>query len=301
MTRFSVIIPTYNRAHIIGETLDSILCQSFRDFEIFVIDDGSTDDTSKVLERYSGRIRYLWQPNSGPIVARNRGIAESTGEYIAFLDSDDRWYPGKLEQINKAIRVHPKAGLFYSDFRMVDKQHKHLRTIHCRHIVGNGYFQLLLGDFIGMLTAVVRRECFDACGPLCEELCSTDDWDMWVRIARKFSIVHVPAVLAEYTWHSSGSVSSDSATMDKRKVIDRALEADPNLSRSQHREIEARLSQLEGVRYIQQGNKEMALSCFSKSMRLSPFRFQSFVYWMLLKTGSIDWLPGNVKCRLWIM
>ena len=301
MTRFSVIIPTYNRAHIIGEALDSVLAQSCQDFEILVVDDGSTDSTPEVLKPYSEQIRYFKQPNSGPAAARNQGITESRGEYIAFLDSDDHWYPDKLAQIDRAIGAHPGAGLFYSDLRVVDEQLDYKRELHSRHIVGDGYLQLLLGGFFGTSTVVVKRECFGVCGLFCEELFGTEDWDMWIRIARQFPIVHVPAVLVGYTFQSSGSVfASPRALGAERVVIERAIEADPHLSHRQRSQIEARLCYREGVAYLQHGKKAAAASCFSKTIRLAPLFFRTYIYWVLLKTGTVDLWPRTIKLRLGI-
>jgi len=302
MPKFSIIIPTYNRAHIIGEALDSVLAQSCKDFEIIVVDDGSTDNTPEVLQPYLDRIRYLKKLNSGPAAARNRGITESHGEYIAFLDSDDRWYPNKLAQIERAIGAHPEAGLFYSDFRLVDEQRSYKREIHSRHIVGNGYHQLLLGGFFGTSTVVVKRECFDLCGLFYKDLYGPEDLDMWIRIAKQFPIVHLPIVLVEYSFQSSGSVFANSRLLDdQRVVIKRALEADPHLSHSQHMQIEARLSYREGVTYLQHGNNVIAKKCFSKSIKLAPFFFRSYVYWVLLITRVVDQLPRTIKLRLGIL
>ena len=97
MPKVSVIIPTYNRAHYICETIDSILAQTYRDYEIIVVDDGSADNTRKVLQKYDGKVRYFYQKNRGPSAARNFGISQSQGEYIAFLDDDDLWTENKLE------------------------------------------------------------------------------------------------------------------------------------------------------------------------------------------------------------
>jgi glycosyltransferase involved in cell wall biosynthesis len=302
VTKFSVIIPTYNRAHVIDEALDSVLAQSYQDFEILVIDDGSADNTREVLCPYFDRIRYFKQANSGPAAARNRGITESQGEYVAFLDSDDRWYPDKLAQIDKVIDAHPDAGLFYSDYQLVDEQHSHLWIARSKHIMGDGYHQLLLGNFIGTSTVVVKRECFDVCGLFYRDLFSTQDWDMWIRIAREFSIVHVPAVLVEYTWQSRGAVTaSPKALGNTSAVIERSLEADPHINRRQRIQIKARQHHRDGVTYLRHREKERALSYFSKSIQVAPLFYKSYVYWILLKTGAVDLLPRKIKLRLRIL
>src|SRR5262245_27326295 len=98
MPRVSVIIPTFNRADLIGETVESVLSQTFDDFEIIIVDDGSTDSTKEVIRRFDGPINYLYQENRGLSCARNRGFDASSGDYVCFLDSDDVWNPRMLER-----------------------------------------------------------------------------------------------------------------------------------------------------------------------------------------------------------
>ena len=96
--KVSVVIPTYNSSQFIVETLESVFAQTYKDYEIIVVDDGSTDNTKEVLQPYTSRIKYIYKENGGPASARNVGIKSAQGEYIAFLDSDDRWLPEKLEK-----------------------------------------------------------------------------------------------------------------------------------------------------------------------------------------------------------
>ena len=127
--KISVVIPTYNRADKVGKTIDSALTQTFSDLEVIVVDDGSADDTGKILTNvYGSRIRYYFQPNQGASVARNRGIAEARGEWIAFLDSDDLWEKDKLEWQFKALeRLGPECGACYTDVRFYN--HTETRTL----------------------------------------------------------------------------------------------------------------------------------------------------------------------------
>ena len=104
-TRFSVLIPTHNREEYVRQAIDSVLSQTFTDYEVFVIDDGSTDRTPELLRSYGHRIRALRQPNQGPEAARNRAAAQASGEYLAFLDSDDLLLPGALEAYDRIIRT----------------------------------------------------------------------------------------------------------------------------------------------------------------------------------------------------
>jgi glycosyltransferase involved in cell wall biosynthesis len=119
MPYFSVVIPSYNRSDMTVDAVNSVLGQTFRDFEIIVVDDGSTDGTEQVLRRFGEKIRYHKQENAGVAAARNRGIALSGGDYICYLDSDDLWHPQKLALYKNAIDANPEIAFFFSDF------HKH--------------------------------------------------------------------------------------------------------------------------------------------------------------------------------
>src|SRR6185369_7640984 len=116
----SVIIPTYNSARFLTEAIDSVLAQSFKDFEILVIDDGSTDETKAMMQRYGSPVRYIYQANAGVAAARNRGIAESRGKYIAFLDADDAWCARKLETQLNALARNADHRACYSAFTVAD-------------------------------------------------------------------------------------------------------------------------------------------------------------------------------------
>jgi len=114
--RISVVIPTYNRGHVVGRAIDSALAQEYRPSEIIVVDDGSVDDTSGVVDGYGGIVRRVYQPNGGVSAARNRGVSEANGEWIAFLDSDDQWLPGHLERIVRAMgATRREAALYFAD------------------------------------------------------------------------------------------------------------------------------------------------------------------------------------------
>ena len=116
----SIIVPTFNRARLLGEALDGIAAQTFRDYEIIVVDDGSTDETPTIIAARPEPIRRLWQPNQGPASARNYGLSEARGTLVAFLDSDDVWMPGYLQACVELINPRPELALAYCDFTCID-------------------------------------------------------------------------------------------------------------------------------------------------------------------------------------
>ncbi len=142
----SVIIPTYNRADLVCESINSVFAQSYRDFEILVVDDGSTDNTAEVLRPLAaqGLIRYIHQNNGGEASARNKGILEAKGRYIAFLDSDDLFEPEKLELQTAYLQAHPETGLVHSGYTKFDENMANLGYRDASWFSGNIYPQILL-------------------------------------------------------------------------------------------------------------------------------------------------------------
>ncbi len=186
---FSVIIPTYNREQFLEIALESVLDQTYQDFELIIVNDGSIDNTSDLIQSYDDkRIKYLYQPNNGVASARNLGLNFSKGEYIAFLDSDDRWNPQKLQITLNYIKRFPNISVFHTQeiwYRrgMFLNQKK-------RHKKPSGYVfrQALALCCIGMSTAVIKREVFDTVGEFDETLPACEDYDFWLRATHEFAI-----------------------------------------------------------------------------------------------------------------
>jgi GT2 family glycosyltransferase len=130
----SVVIPTYNRAYILGEAIDSALRQTYRPLEVIVVDDGSQDETRTLVEAYGDPVRYFWQPNAGVSAARNVGMMHARGEFVALLDSDDRWLPWKLSAQVALLRRHPTVGMVWTDMSAVDEAGKLLHETFIRRM-----------------------------------------------------------------------------------------------------------------------------------------------------------------------
>ena len=202
-----MITPTYNRAHLIGRALDSLLAQTYQDFEIIVVDDGSTDDTRQVLSRYGDRIRYVFQENAGPSAARNRGIRMAKGEYLAFLDSDDAFLPTKLALQVAYLEAHPEVGVVYSGWQIIGPDgtvQSEVRPIREGAILKD---LLLEGYLFPPIAAVVRRACIDQVGLFDESLRVFEDPDLWFRVARagyRFGCIEQPLCRYRMTPNSLG-------------------------------------------------------------------------------------------------
>jgi glycosyltransferase involved in cell wall biosynthesis len=226
----SVIVPAYNAEKTIVETIQSIQKQTFSDFEIIVIDDGSTDRTVETLQTLNEpRLKVFSYDNGGLPVARNRGIARATAPFLSFVDADDLWTPDKLESQLAALEAHPEAGAAYSWTAYIDAQSNFLYNGKPLPFEGNIYPQLLLECFIANGSNIlVRRECIEAVGEFDPTLKSTEDWDFYLRLAAKYPFARVPKYQILYR-RSSGSMTAKVDVMEKYNLLvaERAFQAAP--------------------------------------------------------------------------
>lgn len=201
MSRISVVIPTYNHRDTVAQAIESALAQEGVDLEILVINDGSPDDTASVIEPYRGRIRYFEQENAGQAAARNRGITEATGEYIALLDDDDLWPPAKLAWQLDVLEQNPEVVLVYGEDIRVDGQgHPLPPTPRQRYKRPSGEVH---GDFLeGCWIAspgqtLIRRRALEQVGSFDTSIWGSDDWDLYLRLAQigRFHYENRPALL----------------------------------------------------------------------------------------------------------
>jgi tetratricopeptide (TPR) repeat protein len=184
LSRVSVIIPTYNRSKLLQLAVESVLAQTYPAVEIIVVDDGSTDDTEAVMEQYAGRITYIKQDNQGVAAARNAGIRVASGEYLNFLDDDDRFMPAKIERQVQILDSRSEIGLVHCRYYHIDEDGNRLSEAGLLP-EGKVLKELVCGCFVWSGAPLIRRQCLDQVGLFDEETWSTsEDWDMWLRIAQ---------------------------------------------------------------------------------------------------------------------
>jgi glycosyltransferase involved in cell wall biosynthesis len=228
----SVILPTWNRAEYLPGAIRSALAQTYAPIEIHVVDDGSTDDTEKVMRAFvnDSRVRYQRLEHQGPSRARNAGIRESRGSFIALLDADDLWTPDKLEHQIPAFENDPRVGVVYTNFQSIDVNGDPIPTDRPEPHSGFVSGKLLINNFVPGPTSVIRRECFDAVGGFDEELQSGEDYDLWLRISTKFEFRVLDLVTYLYRlW--PGQISHDQSTTYACavRIMRRFIEANPDL------------------------------------------------------------------------
>jgi len=220
--RISVIVPTFNRAHTLPRTLDSILCQSLPATEVIVVDDGSQDDTEDLVRRRYPQVRYLRQSNTGVSSARNRGINAANGDWIAFLDSDDAWLPDKLAAQRAALSEYPNRRLCHTQEIWI----RHGRRVNQmdKHAKSGGYiFRACLPRcVISPSAALLHRSLFDELGIFDEDLPACEDYDLWLRICATEPVAFVPEPRIRKDGGHSDQLSRKHWGMDRFRV--RALE-----------------------------------------------------------------------------
>lgn len=235
----SAVIPAFNHARFLGPCVESALAQTLAPCEVIVVDDGSTDGTAAVLERFGGRIRVLRQPNRGVAAARNRGAAESHGDVLAFLDADDEWMPRKLEAQAARLAAQPDLGLVHCGVTEIDAEGRVLGT-RLDGLEGRVAEEMMLfrrGVILGGgSAAVVPRAVFAETGGFDESLSTSADWDLHHRIARRRAVGFVPEALVRYRVHG-GNMHADVARTAREmlRAYARAFAEDEALRPSRRR------------------------------------------------------------------
>jgi hypothetical protein len=231
LPRISVILPTYNRAPYLPEAIESVLGQSWRDFELIVVDDGSTDETREVVRAYSGKIRYLRRANGGPAAARNAGLRVARGELIAFLDSDDVFFPWRLGCHVKAFDEFPGAGLAWSRSTFFRGRWRPGRGggrdgERVRTKLEDIFEDLLLWRKEGMLIngVTLRASCLERSGYFDESLPLAEDYDLWLRVAAHQPVVFADRVVAACRVHAGQRDGAGFVRGDRQTAFERILE-----------------------------------------------------------------------------
>jgi glycosyltransferase involved in cell wall biosynthesis len=278
MPLVSVIIPAYNAAAYIADTIQSVLDQTCQDFEIIVIDDGSTDATRAAVAPFGQRIRLQCQSNGGVARARNAGAALAAGSWIAFLDADDLWMPDKLARQLAAA----DAPMVFTD-RLNIGARGHLPELQSEvtPMHGGDLFVALMrhGNFITNTSVMMRRQLFEQLGGFYTGLNGTEDWDLWIRVAERHHIGFVNEPLVKYRFHAGG-ISRNYARMarERMEVIHRglALERGRTLDWITRRQIWAETWLTNAYDAGLAGARRQALADYARAVAAWPLELQSY-------------------------
>ncbi|MCD6154734.1 MAG: glycosyltransferase [Candidatus Verstraetearchaeota archaeon] len=290
--KVSVIIPCYNGEKFIGEAIESVLNQTYQNFEIIIVDDGSTDGSKSVIKTFlkDPRIKLIeHERNKGIPAARNTAIKASKGEFIAFLDQDDLWYPEKLEKSLDAFeRGGENLGVVFSDVDIEEKDGSVTRRT-CRKydpakLGREGFIRALFwGNFIPTSSAIVRKTCFAQMGLLDEQLYGSDDRDFWLRIAGTFEFHHIPEALAKLRRHGANASLRGAYTMIEQSrliITPRAIQRYPFLLPLKRKKI-SRLYYNFGAHLIRDRKPGRARRFFIKAILEDPLNWKAWARFLL--------------------
>ena len=225
--RVSVVIPTYNSGPLVVEAVESVLAQTRAADEVIVVDDGSTDDTAEPLTAFGPPVRYIQKENGGVSTARNRGVAEATGDWVAFLDADDVWHPRKLELQLPVLAANPELGMLGT--RVYDwpaLRHPALDTINEARVARVPLKELIIRNAFTTSTVIARRDVLRSVGEFDTDQFGTEDYDLWLRVAQRAGVANLLVALTGYRTATPGSLSKNASRMEAgMRIILRKLDA----------------------------------------------------------------------------
>lgn len=229
MPKVSVIIPAYNAMTYLPVTLASVLRQTFTDLEVLIIDDGSSDNLEQwFTELIDPRVKLIRQENQGVAAARNTGIANAQGEYIAFLDADDLWEPTKLEKQVSCLENNPQVALVHTNMGLIDWQGKSLGRVIKSPAEGDALKKILQQNTVVTSSVMIRKFCLEKVGVFDINLRSSEDWDLWVRIAASYPLAVIKEPLGYYRLHNNNMTKNWRMLEQDLQIIEKIFQGVPD-------------------------------------------------------------------------
>lgn len=313
--RVSVIIPVRNGKDFIQEALDSVLSQSFKSFEIIVVDDGSDDFNYTLLSAQDPRIQVITMEGSGVSHARNTGMKLARGEFFAFLDADDVWFPGKLQAQIAYFDLHANVGVIFGEFIrwFADSNGRYASAasicVDCTHLnsadptrSGWIYTRLLMGLLVGMNTAVIRRDVYAAIGGFNESMSLGEDYNFWLKASRISEMHALAGALALYRIHDASAMHNLSPHNHLATLL-RSAQFRWGITNSDGRKItgrefRARLSSAyftHGYSHFWRGDSEVAKAAFWQVLKNGGRRMRASVYLLSIYTPFLRSLVLKIR------
>ena len=304
--KVSVLIPAFNAEEFIGEAIYSVLKQDFQDFELIVINDGSDDNTAKIVLGISdNRIRLINQANVGHCCARNRGIKESIGEYIAFLDADDVWSPYKLGKQVSLLDEKSEYGMIYSRGKVINAQGDYLRPFAVPGFEGYILDKLLFNaSLIHSSSVIIRKKIIDVLGAFDEKLRSYEDWDLWLRVAVRYHIgfINEPLFLLRVTksGNSARKCREQFFIEDLLFIINRVFEQHEVKMRIKSMKplVLSNAYKMEGFRNMYFYQMRKARQYFLQSIKHNPLKIE--LYFALVYTILGSNISNFIHQKIWL-
>jgi glycosyltransferase involved in cell wall biosynthesis len=296
----SVVITVHNRVQYLAQAIESVLAQTHRNREVLLIDDGSTEDIQSVVARYTPDVRYIWQANAERGAARNHGLRLAQGEFIAFLDSDDFWFPEKLERDLLIIGRRSEFGLVYSDAWLTDSDGRPQYRLRRRGYTGWVTEPLLLNNFINFSAHLVRAACLRQISGFREErqLLGCEDWEAWLRLSQVTQFGYVAEATAAYRIHDGNTTTHPEAMEHWMRYLYHLLESDSYLTVKQRRllpRVRAAMQLRNAASYCAAGDRARTWALLGQALLNDPL---IAVDWRFGYTLGHSALPMSASIRL---
>jgi len=300
----SVIIPTFNRAPLIKEAIESVFSQTFTDYEIIIVDDGSTDNTHKLISDFSSnKIKYFYQPNKGRSAARNLGIREASGEFIAFLDSDDLFSPFKLEiQVNQ-MNLQTDRVWSHTSYKCIDSKGNTIKKVNSGCFSGRIFPDIYINCPIAVPTVMIRRNILLSNKlEFNESIDIVEDILLWIQIAKKYELVGIPETLSSVRLHGKNASTDIGSQITSIETIIQYIKTDREISRKKKNEFVSILFYVEGRLFYRNRDIKNSIIYFCKSFLNDPKyiikRNFKFGLGMVLKIMPVSWEKRLKKLRV---
>ncbi len=305
--KVSAIMPNYNNGKYIGEAIESVLNQTYKNLELIVVDDGSTDNSREVISQYKDdRLKLMHIPHNGfPGAVKNCGIKVSKGEYIAFADSDDVWKNEKLEMQVNLLQTEKDVGLVHTDYEEIDicgrltepSPYKLIATERANRCKPSGWYfmELIYGNFIDGPTVLVKREALEKVGLFDPELEIAEDYDLWLKIARQYKIGYVDKILFQHRRHSSNITNNKIRHYPQLiKALTKALQLNSDI----YNEIAPIIQQRIGNCYLWTGIEFLDRGQYQEATRYS---LEAIKYNRMEPTRQILFLSSLLKTQAFFL
>jgi glycosyltransferase involved in cell wall biosynthesis len=284
----SVILPCYNGSRWLGKAIESVLRQTYKNLELVIVDDGSTDNSKAIIDSYVGdsRIRYFYQSNRGFSGAINRGIMESQGYFVGFIGQDDIWLPRKLELQVKYLAEHPEIDLVHSYIYFIDCEGKiigekkaKMPDYCCSRL--EVIKRLFLNNFICFETVLVKKQCFSVLGFFDERMLGFSDHDMWLRLAGSYNIGYLGSSLVEKRRHDLqiSKAKLEKVLRDEFLLVKKNVDLYPFLEKVENKKLSTLYYPL-GLLFLKKGNVDKAKINMLKTIRCQPLNLGAVAAYM---------------------
>ncbi len=283
--RVSIIIPAYNSAHFLGTTILSVMKQAYDDYEIVIVDDGSTDNTREIVKSFPGVCTYLYQRNAGPSAARNRGIENSNGELIAFLDADDAWLPGKLHAQVAIMDQNPEVGLVETGSFLCDDHLYPVRYLPPARLRGQVFEEMLIESKVpNTSTVLVRRIHLQQAGGFDSTYRNVEDYELWLRLAQLCRFDYLEEAFAYQRVHEGHSLKDGRYMLEMySNIVSRHVSNNPSLKLRMIAALErAEMSAIKLMCFQHQWRDAVPLAICSRASRGWRHAVTAYLYLLLL-------------------